>query len=62
MASSMQSTRPPAPGRRLSPPRIPALLILGYAGCAEFNLIPQSPDPGQAIAGAAAVRKLLRRA
>jgi alkanesulfonate monooxygenase SsuD/methylene tetrahydromethanopterin reductase-like flavin-dependent oxidoreductase (luciferase family) len=29
------------------------------AGCAEFNLIPQSPDPGQAIAGAAAVKKLL---
>src|SRR5262249_45008736 len=32
------------------------------AGCAEFNLIPQSPDPDQAIAGAAAVRKLLARA
>ena len=32
------------------------------AGCTEFNLIPQSPDPGQAIAGAAAVRKLLARA
>jgi alkanesulfonate monooxygenase SsuD/methylene tetrahydromethanopterin reductase-like flavin-dependent oxidoreductase (luciferase family) len=29
------------------------------AGCAEFNLIPQSPDAGQAIAGVAAVRKLL---
>ncbi len=29
------------------------------AGCAEFNLIPQAPDPGQAIAGAAAVKKLL---
>jgi alkanesulfonate monooxygenase SsuD/methylene tetrahydromethanopterin reductase-like flavin-dependent oxidoreductase (luciferase family) len=29
------------------------------AGCAEFNLIPQSPDPGQAIAGVAAVQKLL---
>ena len=28
------------------------------AGCAEFNLIPQSPDPGQAIAGVAAVKKL----
>jgi alkanesulfonate monooxygenase SsuD/methylene tetrahydromethanopterin reductase-like flavin-dependent oxidoreductase (luciferase family) len=30
-------------------------------GCAEFNLIPQSPDPDQAIAGAAAVKKLLAR-
>jgi len=29
------------------------------AGCAEFNLIPQSPDPDQAIAGAAAVKRLL---
>jgi len=29
------------------------------AGCAEFNLIPQSPDPGQAIAGMAAVKRLL---
>jgi alkanesulfonate monooxygenase SsuD/methylene tetrahydromethanopterin reductase-like flavin-dependent oxidoreductase (luciferase family) len=29
------------------------------AGCAEFNLIPQSPDAGQAIAGVAAVKKLL---
>jgi alkanesulfonate monooxygenase SsuD/methylene tetrahydromethanopterin reductase-like flavin-dependent oxidoreductase (luciferase family) len=29
------------------------------AGCAEFNLIPQSPDDHQAIAGAAAVRRLL---
>jgi alkanesulfonate monooxygenase SsuD/methylene tetrahydromethanopterin reductase-like flavin-dependent oxidoreductase (luciferase family) len=29
------------------------------AGCTEFNLIPQSPDPGQAIAGAAAVKRLL---
>jgi alkanesulfonate monooxygenase SsuD/methylene tetrahydromethanopterin reductase-like flavin-dependent oxidoreductase (luciferase family) len=29
------------------------------AGCAEFNLIPQSPDQDQAIAGTAAVRKLL---
>jgi alkanesulfonate monooxygenase SsuD/methylene tetrahydromethanopterin reductase-like flavin-dependent oxidoreductase (luciferase family) len=29
------------------------------AGCTEFNLIPQSPDPGQAIAGTAAVKKLL---
>jgi alkanesulfonate monooxygenase SsuD/methylene tetrahydromethanopterin reductase-like flavin-dependent oxidoreductase (luciferase family) len=29
------------------------------AGCAEFNLIPQSPDPGQAIAGVAAIKKLL---
>ena len=32
------------------------------AGCTEFNLIPQSPDPGQAIAGTAAVKKLLARA
>ena len=32
------------------------------AGCMEFNLIPQSPDPEQAIAGAAAVRRLLTRA
>jgi hypothetical protein len=32
------------------------------AGCAEFNLIPQSPGPGQAIAGVAAVKKLLARA
>ena len=32
------------------------------AGCTEFNLIPQSPDPGQAIAGTAAVRKMLARA
>jgi hypothetical protein len=31
-------------------------------GCAEFNLIPQSPDPDQAVAGAAAVKKLLARA
>jgi hypothetical protein len=29
------------------------------AGCAEFNLTPQSPDPDQAIAGVAAVKKLL---
>jgi alkanesulfonate monooxygenase SsuD/methylene tetrahydromethanopterin reductase-like flavin-dependent oxidoreductase (luciferase family) len=27
------------------------------AGCTEFNLIPQSPDPGQAIAGTAAVKR-----
>jgi alkanesulfonate monooxygenase SsuD/methylene tetrahydromethanopterin reductase-like flavin-dependent oxidoreductase (luciferase family) len=32
------------------------------AGCVEFNLIAQSPDPDQAIAGAAAVKKLLARA
>jgi alkanesulfonate monooxygenase SsuD/methylene tetrahydromethanopterin reductase-like flavin-dependent oxidoreductase (luciferase family) len=32
------------------------------AGCVEFNLIPQSPGPGQAIAGVAAVKKLLARA
>jgi hypothetical protein len=29
------------------------------AGCTDFNLIPQSPDPGQAIAGTAAVKRLL---
>ena len=29
------------------------------AGCTEFNLIPQSPDPHQAVAGVAAVRSLL---
>ena len=29
------------------------------AGCTEFNLIPQSPDPDQAVAGVAAVRNLL---
>jgi alkanesulfonate monooxygenase SsuD/methylene tetrahydromethanopterin reductase-like flavin-dependent oxidoreductase (luciferase family) len=29
------------------------------AGCTEFNLIPQSPDPGQAIASTAAVKRLL---
>jgi alkanesulfonate monooxygenase SsuD/methylene tetrahydromethanopterin reductase-like flavin-dependent oxidoreductase (luciferase family) len=32
------------------------------AGCNEFNLIPQSADPGQAIAGTAAVKKLLAAA
>ena len=31
------------------------------AGCTEFNLIPQSPEPGQAVAGAAAVKRLLAR-
>ncbi len=31
------------------------------AGCAEFNLIPQSPDHDQAIAGTAAVKRLLAR-
>jgi alkanesulfonate monooxygenase SsuD/methylene tetrahydromethanopterin reductase-like flavin-dependent oxidoreductase (luciferase family) len=29
------------------------------AGCTEFNLIPQSPDNDQAIAGTAAVKRLL---
>lgn len=29
------------------------------AGCTEFNLIPQAPDDDQALAGVAAVRKLL---
>ncbi|HUL27952.1 MAG TPA: LLM class flavin-dependent oxidoreductase [Streptosporangiaceae bacterium] len=32
------------------------------AGCTEFNLIPQSPDDDQAMAGVAAVRRLLARA
>ena len=32
------------------------------AGCTEFNLIPQSPDHDQAIAGTAAVKRLLARA
>jgi len=32
------------------------------AGCVEFNLVPQSPDHDQAIAGAAAVKRLLARA
>ena len=31
-------------------------------GCTEFNLIPQSPDHDQAVAGVAAVKKLLARA
>jgi hypothetical protein len=31
------------------------------AGCTEFNLIPQSSDPGQAIAGVAAVKRMLAR-
>jgi alkanesulfonate monooxygenase SsuD/methylene tetrahydromethanopterin reductase-like flavin-dependent oxidoreductase (luciferase family) len=32
------------------------------AGCTEFNLIPQSPHPDQAIAATAAVKKLLAHA
>jgi alkanesulfonate monooxygenase SsuD/methylene tetrahydromethanopterin reductase-like flavin-dependent oxidoreductase (luciferase family) len=41
-----------------------AEFLAGYvaAGCTEFNLIPQSPDPGQAIAGTAAVKRLLATA
>ncbi|HEX2819350.1 MAG TPA: LLM class flavin-dependent oxidoreductase [Streptosporangiaceae bacterium] len=31
------------------------------AGCTEFNLIPQSPDCDQAMAGTAAVKRLLAR-
>jgi alkanesulfonate monooxygenase SsuD/methylene tetrahydromethanopterin reductase-like flavin-dependent oxidoreductase (luciferase family) len=31
------------------------------AGCTEFNLIPQSPDNDQCVAGVAAVKKLLTR-
>ncbi len=30
------------------------------AGCTEFNLIPQAPDPDEAVAGVAAVRRLLQ--
>ncbi len=37
------------------------LLPYAAAGCAEFNLIPQSPDQDQALAGVAAVKKLLAR-
>jgi hypothetical protein len=29
------------------------------AGCTQFNLIPQSPDQDEAVAGVAAVKKLL---
>ena len=38
-----------------------AALLAPYAaaGCTEFNLIPQSPDYGHAIAGTAAVKRLL---
>jgi hypothetical protein len=32
------------------------------AGCREFNLIPQAPDQGYAIAGTAAVKRALARA
>ena len=32
------------------------------AGCVEFNMVPQSPGPDQAIAGLAAVKKLLAQA
>lgn len=35
------------------------LAAYSEAGCTEFNLIPQSPDPDQALALTAAVRKLL---
>ena len=40
-----------------------AEFLLPYvdAGCTEFNLIPQSPDYEQAVAGVAAVKKLLTR-
>ena len=31
------------------------------AGCTEFNLIPQAPDHDHAIAGTAAVKRLLAR-
>jgi alkanesulfonate monooxygenase SsuD/methylene tetrahydromethanopterin reductase-like flavin-dependent oxidoreductase (luciferase family) len=37
------------------------LMPYADAGCAEFNLIPQSPDDDQAVAGVAAVKKLLAR-
>jgi alkanesulfonate monooxygenase SsuD/methylene tetrahydromethanopterin reductase-like flavin-dependent oxidoreductase (luciferase family) len=38
-----------------------AEFLLPYvaAGCAEFNLIPQAPSPDQAVAGVAAVKRLL---
>jgi alkanesulfonate monooxygenase SsuD/methylene tetrahydromethanopterin reductase-like flavin-dependent oxidoreductase (luciferase family) len=32
------------------------------AGCTTFNLIPQSPDPHEAIAGVAEVKRLLAQA
>jgi hypothetical protein len=32
------------------------------AGCTEFNLIPQSPDHDQAVAGVAAVKAQLAQA
>ena len=38
------------------------LVPYAAAGCAEFNLVPQSPDHDQALAGAAAVKRLLARA
>jgi hypothetical protein len=31
------------------------------AGCTEFNLIPQSRDPDEAVAGTAEVKRLLAR-
>jgi len=37
------------------------LMPYADAGCTEFNLIPQSPDHEQAVAGVAAVKKLLAR-
>jgi alkanesulfonate monooxygenase SsuD/methylene tetrahydromethanopterin reductase-like flavin-dependent oxidoreductase (luciferase family) len=41
-----------------------AEFLAGYvaAGCTEFNLIPQAPDHDHAIAGTAAVKRLLARA
>jgi alkanesulfonate monooxygenase SsuD/methylene tetrahydromethanopterin reductase-like flavin-dependent oxidoreductase (luciferase family) len=38
------------------------LVPYAAAGCVEFNLVPQSPDHDQALAGAAAVKRLLARA
>ena len=38
------------------------LVPYAAAGCAEFNLVPQSPDHDQALVGAAAVKRLLARA
>ena len=52
---------------RWSPAGTPAqvaefLVPYAAAGCVEFNLVPQSPDHDQALAGAAAVKWLLARA
>jgi alkanesulfonate monooxygenase SsuD/methylene tetrahydromethanopterin reductase-like flavin-dependent oxidoreductase (luciferase family) len=38
------------------------LVPYAAAGCVEFNLVPQSPYHDRALAGAAAVKRLLARA